>query len=401
MKNLILIGLLSVCTSAVSERLVLSDLHFFKELGVEVLQTHPRLKMGVADLSGVSEERLHQVAHALGRCGGFEELSSSQFESSNFKSSKFNIESELELLEKNLKKEKAFKTFSNKALTPRPEVSRLAGLVSSERLKASVSWMESFHTRYHRASEPNKPVFELERRLKEMLKSSSIPYEITLVNHSRTEQKSVKLTFKGKKEPNKKIILGAHFDSIAGWGHREAPGADDNASGSSNLIEVARILSQEIQPDRTIEFFWYAGEEGGLIGSSEIAKSYKDQGEQVMAVMQLDMTAYPGDGPFVLGMVTDYTTSWVRDLLGQINQAYFNYQINEFKCGYACSDHASWYRQGFHTVAPFEARMNSMNRDIHSSRDRIQPSYNFEHSAAFSKLALAFAMEMDRVNFTE
>lgn len=391
MKKLILIGLLSVCTSAFSERLVLSDLRFFKELGVEVLQTHPRLEMGVADLSGISEERLHHVAHSLGRCGGFEELATNQF-----KASSIDLEKELLDLEKNLKSEKLFNNLSNKALTPRPEVSRLAGLVSSERLKASVSWMESFHTRYHRAPEPNKAVYELERRLKEMFQSASVPYEISLISHSRTEQKSVKLVFKGKSEPEKKIVLGAHFDSIAGWGHREAPGADDNASGSANLIEVARILSHEPQLDRSVEFFWYAGEEGGLIGSSEIAKSYKEQGEQVLAVMQLDMTAYPGDGPFVLGMVTDYTTSWVREFLGDINRAYFNFQINEFKCGYACSDHASWYRQGFHTVAPFEARMSSMNRDIHSSRDRIQPSYNFEHSAAFSKLALAFVMEMDR-----
>jgi bacterial leucyl aminopeptidase len=261
-----------------------------------------------------------------------------------------------------------------------------------------VLWMEGFGTRNHKASQPNRPVEALEARLKEILKSSKIPYSITLIDHSRTRQKSVKLSFSGHKTPGQKIILGAHFDSIAGWGMGDAPGADDNASGSANLIEVAQILSQSRQPQKTIEFFWYAGEEGGLIGSGEIAKTYKAQNEKVIAVMQLDMTAFPGDGPFQIGSVTDYTTPWVREFLSRVNQAYFQFKVNEFECGYGCSDHASWFRQGFETVAPFEARMQSMNRAIHTSKDRVQPSYNFEHSAAFSKLALAFALELDHAS---
>lgn len=375
-----------------AESLVLSDLKFFKELGVPIVQTHPRLSMAVGDISGVSEERLHQAAHSLGRCGGFEALAD------DLKVTSFNIESELKDLEEKLKKDHVASLSKAKiSLTKRSEVVELTSRVSSENLRQSVTWMEGMGTRYHRASDPNRPVLELERRLKEMMKSSKIPYTIETVSHSRTGQRSVKLSLPGQKEPEKKIILGAHFDSIAGWGFGEAPGADDNASGSSNLIEVARILSQAKPPQRTIEFYWYAGEEGGLIGSSEIAKTYKRAGETVLAVMQLDMTLYPGDGPFVLGSVTDYTTPWVRELLAQINQTYFGYQMNEFECGYGCSDHASWYRQGYSTVAPFEARMSSMNRDIHTTRDRIKDSYNFEHSAAFSKLALAFALELDQL----
>lgn len=381
--------------SSFADRLILSDLEFFKKLGVPILQEHPRLKMGFANIEGVEEERLHKVAHDLGRCGGFEEISQAPS-----MLSVISIDQELKELEKKINKDQVESLFSGFSLSgPKKDVVQLVNEVSSENLRASVTWMQEMGTRSHRASEPNRPVQELERRLRALLEKSRLSYELELISHSGTRQKSIRLRFIGSKLPNEKIILGAHFDSIAGWSSGQAPGADDNASGSSNLIEVVRVLSQSsVSLKRSLEFFWYAGEEGGLIGSSEIARSYKQRQEQVVAALQLDMTLFPGDGPFILGSVTDFTTPWVRDLLSEVNRTYFQYQMNEFRCGYGCSDHASWYRQGYSTVAPFEARMSSMNRDIHTSRDRIQSSYNFEHSAAFSKLALAFALELDQLD---
>lgn len=406
MKNNIVLSLIGATfvlasASAPAEKMVLSDSKFFKELGVPVLQKHPRLDLAVADLSSVSEERLHQVAHALKRCGGYEDLHSTSQEVLNW-----NIERELGALEsKMILDRKSAQRFQAEGgaqtmtVVKRPELEALLSQVSAENLKTWVTWMQDFGTRYHAASEPNRPVIQLEAKIKEILANSKLQYRVEQISHTRTKQKSVKVTFPGTVEPDKKIILGAHFDSIAGWGGwGDAPGADDNASGSSNLLEVIRLVSQTKQPRRTIEFFWYAAEEAGLVGSKQIAQSYNDGGQRVLAVMQLDMTLFPGDGPFVLGSVTDFTTPWVREFLKSINQAYFGFKMNEFECGYGCSDHASWYRQGYSTVAPFEARMDSMNRDIHSDRDRVSASSNFEHSAAFSKLALAFALELDQTD---
>tara|TARA_B100000609_G_scaffold197077_1_gene193617 strand:- start:1880 stop:3079 length:1200 start_codon:yes stop_codon:yes gene_type:complete len=398
MKKLILFlsvsSVVSFSSLAFGRDLALSDKEFFKALGVPILQSHPRLNMAYGDISGVSEERLHQVTHSLGRCGGFEEMGDS------LEVKSLNITKDLEKLESKLQQDKQVSKQQLKVLSAvqfRPIIKERLDEVSVENLKVNVQWLQNFGTRYHKGSRANVPVDALKEKLEAMMATSRIPYKIEKISHSRTSQNSLRLTFVGSKEPKKKVILGAHFDSIAGWfGGGDAPGADDNASGSSNLIEVARILSKYDAPERTLEFYWYAGEEGGLIGSAEIASDYESRGEEVLAVMQLDMTLYPGDGPFILGSVSDFTTPWVRDLVKELNDVYFQFQINEFECGYGCSDHASWYRRGYSTVAPFEARMNSMNRDIHTSRDRIQPSYNFEHSSAFTKMALAFAMEMDR-----
>ncbi|KAG5637248.1 hypothetical protein H0H81_005246 [Sphagnurus paluster] len=89
-------------------------------------------------------------------------------------------------------------------------------------------------------------------------------------------------------------ILGAHMDSINlnNPTNGRAPGADDDGSGTVNLIEAFRaLLASGFKPATPVEFHWYSGEEAGLLGSQAIAKSYKAAGTQVKAMMQLDMTA--------------------------------------------------------------------------------------------------------------
>ena len=143
-----------------------------------------------------------------------------------------------------------------------------------------------------------------------------------------------------------------------------------------------------------MDFFWYAGEESGLLGSAEIAKTYKANKQNVIAVLQLDMTLFPGAGELTIGSMTDFTSAWLRDYLKAINPIYLKAQISEDQCGYGCSDHASWFRQGYPTLMPFEATMNSMNEDLHTPQDVITPKSSFSHSVMFTKLALVFAMDL-------
>ncbi|HAG91048.1 MAG TPA: hypothetical protein DCL41_04210, partial [Bdellovibrionales bacterium] len=285
MKKLILFlsvsSVVSFSSLAFGRDLALSDKEFFKALGVPILQSHPRLNMAYGDISGVSEERLHQVTHSLGRCGGFEEMGDS------LEVKSLNITKDLEKLESKLQQDKQVSKQQLKVLSAvqfRPIIKERLDEVSVENLKVNVQWLQNFGTRYHKGSRANVPVDALKEKLEAMMATSRIPYKIEKISHSRTSQNSLRLTFVGSKEPKKKVILGAHFDSIAGWfGGGDAPGADDNASGSSNLIEVARILSKYDAPERTLEFYWYAGEEGGLIGSAEIASDYESRGEEVLA----------------------------------------------------------------------------------------------------------------------
>ena len=153
-------------------------------------------------------------------------------------------------------------------------------------------------------------------------------------------------------------------------------------------------MMTKAQPKRTVEFFWYAGEESGLLGSAEIAKQYKADKKDVVAVLQLDMTLFPGSGELVIGSMTDFTSSWLRDYLKAANETYIHARIVDDKCGYGCSDHASWNRQGYPALMPFEATFRKSNKNIHTTRDVISPESNFKHSAAYTKIALVMGMDL-------
>lgn len=67
----------------------------------------------------------------------------------------------------------------------------------------------------------------------------------------------------------------------------------------------------------------------------------------------------------------------------------------ETKCGYACSDHASWSKVGVPSAFTIESAFEDSDHNIHSTRDTIdQEGYSIEHIAEFAKVALALAVEL-------
>lgn len=73
--------------------------------------------------------------------------------------------------------------------------------------------------------------------------------------------KNLIVTKTGTLYPNKFVIVCGHFDSING------PGTNDNGSGTSIILEIARIL-KDVPTDYSIKFIHFSGEEQGLLGSS-------------------------------------------------------------------------------------------------------------------------------------
>ncbi|KAG6845131.1 hypothetical protein H0H87_000367 [Tephrocybe sp. NHM501043] len=88
-------------------------------------------------------------------------------------------------------------------------------------------------------------------------------------------------------------IVGAHLDSFdTENSSNRAPGADGDATGCSALFEALRVLlAGGFKPSRPVEFHWYSAQFIGNIGSLHIAKSYKDSGKEVKAMMNIDGTA--------------------------------------------------------------------------------------------------------------
>lgn len=222
---------------------------------------------------------------------------------------------------------------------------------------------------------------------------------VETVSHSGYIQPSVVLTIQGNSLASEVVVFGAHLDSIRSGSNNDAntiaPGADDDASGIASLGEAIRVLlSNGFTPDRTVKFMGYAAEEVGLRGSGDIAQQHADAGTNVVAMMQLDMTAFNGSVEDIV-FISDFTNAELTSFAGQLIDTYLpGVQHSTDQCGYGCSDHASWHNRGFPAVMPFEARFGQHNQTIHSGNDTVATLNNSAaHSIKFSRLALAFAVE--------
>ena len=100
----------------------------------------------------------------------------------------------------------------------------------------------------------------------------------------------------GDNTPQEIIVLGAHYDSVAG-----TPGANDNASGVAALLEIARLLAGKTSP-RTLRLVAFANEEPPFFYSEEMgsrvyAARSEQRGEQIKAMLALETIGYYTDQP--------------------------------------------------------------------------------------------------------
>ncbi|MES2803227.1 MAG: M20/M25/M40 family metallo-hydrolase [Bdellovibrionota bacterium] len=368
---------------------VLADLKLLQAANIPVLYKDEETGVGYAVLNSAAENKLSELAHAKGRCGNFEALD-------EIPRDLIMVREQMQALNTYHKRNQVL-SFSQVAdLEVRSEIADALELLSADKIRGGVEFLSSFPTRYNRGTNPNNHINPFMDRLTEITKQANYPITIETISHKSTPQKSIKLTIQGFNRPSEIIVLGGHLDSISGFMGfgGKAPGADDNASGSSALVEALRVLTLQPQPERTIEFYWYAGEESGLLGSAEIAEAAKVAKKDIIAVLQLDMTMFPGDGVLKIASMTDFTSRWLRDYLVAANNTYFHAIIQEDQCGYGCSDHASWYRRGFPTLFPTESKFDSSFKSIHTVKDVISPVMSFEHAKLFSKIALTMAMDL-------
>lgn len=371
---------------------ILADTALLKALDIPILQANSQTGVAYTLITPQQEIHISELAHHTGKCAGFEDLRVPVEQAAQVASQQL-LQIELASKKQTSLAQFAFPTLgTNKD----PKLENAVAQVQEANVKTWVEWLSSYPDRFNKGSNPNTHVDALKMRLQNWIVGADFPVEVSAIDHKSTRQKSLKLRIEGRTRPSEIIVIGAHLDSINSdfGGGKLAPGADDNASGSAAVLEALRVILDNGQPERTIEFFWYAGEESGLLGSAEIADAYKKSKQDVVAVLQLDMVLQPGDGPLVISSITDNTSAWLRDYLVELNRLYIGLRIVSDKCGYGCSDHASWFKNGYPTLLPFESTTKTMNRNIHTTRDIIDSSSNFTHAAAFSKIAVLFGLDL-------
>ena len=254
--------------------------------------------------------------------------------------------------------------------------------------------LSAITTRYH-SSTTGKTIATLLAQEYESFRMGREDVSITTFTHENlTPQSSLIVRITGSIYPEEIVVLGSHIDSISYdsfGGSGRSPGADDNASGTANNLEVFRVLMAEgIRPARTIEIHGYAAEEVGLVGSKDLAQKYRAASINVVSMVKYDMNLFKTSGsPDKIWFVTNKTDAGFNDQLAKLVVHYTGIQWGKKVLNSGSSDHASWTRQGYAAAFPFEDP-DAHNKHIHSQRDNTSNAMAYSQSAAFAKLGLAY-----------
>ncbi|HEY1336056.1 MAG TPA: M28 family peptidase [Bryobacteraceae bacterium] len=150
-------------------------------------------------------------------------------------------------------------------------------------------------------------------------------------------------------ESSEYVIIGAHYDHL-GLGEQYSmapsqagtvhPGADDNASGTSGVIELARWFSKQPKQKRGILFLTFAGEELGLLGSAYYVGHPDLPLDNAVAMINMDMIGRVRDAKIYIG--GSATGSTFRPLLDRVTPKYQLKIDYSDVSGYGASDHTSF-----------------------------------------------------------
>lgn len=155
------------------------------------------------------------------------------------------------------------------------------------------------------------------------------------------------------------IVIGAHYDHLGRGGEGSLAansteihhGADDNASGTAAMLELARLFAKERSNERTFIFIAFSGEEEGLFGSKYYVNNPVVPVEDTIAMINLDMVGRLHDGKLNIGgigtaaewkaLVENLNKGTAKNAAHDANSLPFTLQLTED--GFGPSDHSSFY----------------------------------------------------------
>jgi aminopeptidase YwaD len=181
------------------------------------------------------------------------------------------------------------------------------------------------------------------------------------------------------------IVVGAHYDhlgmgengSLVSQPGREIHnGADDNASGTAGLLELARVFSLHSGTlKRSLLFMAFSGEEEGLLGSNYYVNHPIFPLEQTVAMINMDMIGRMRNKRLIVGGAG--TSPVWRDLLTRFNRD-SGFDLKFQDDGYGPSDHSSFYGKDIAVLFFF----TGVHQDYH------KPTDDYEKLDTFSEAEL-------------
>lgn len=327
---------------------------------------------------------------------------------------------------------------------PDPVIQKMLSEISRDNIAATMQKLASFETRgnFSDPEQKDRGIGAARRWIFDQFKSYSPRLEVAFDPYKVKKQGTrilrdvevvnVVAMLRGTKQPDKRIIVGGHYDSlnivrkpdapeVTPEGtepaaddvidfeksiEAPAPGVTDNAAGAALVLELARVMSR-YQFEKTIVFIAFAGEEIGLVGSSLYSAKAKEHKDQIEAVLNNDVVgvSVAGDGHAENGLVHVYSEepadSASRELARYIHETAQRYmpafgaepvfRQDRFARG---GDHSPFNANGFAAVRFTSAAENlGIQHTANDTFDKSSPDYAASvarvNAAAAASLAMA------------
>ena len=202
-----------------------------------------------------------------------------------------------------------------------------------------------------------------------------------------------RLTGSSAAHASEAIVLSAHLDHIGNRAGANASagtdainnGADDDASGTIAVLELAQQMAQGSRPDRTVIFAWFGSEEGGGFGSRHFIETTPVPLEKIVANLQFEMIGRPDPKvPAQTLWLTGYERSNLGDELAK-RGARIVADPHPEQNFFTRSDNIRFARRGVvaHTVSSF-----GLHTDYHRPSDEIE-TIDFGHMTTAIRSMLA------------
>ncbi len=275
---------------------------------------------------------------------------------------------------------------------PSDPINTIISKVADSSINSYIQQMQDFGTRYSLNANRDSVFRWLRNRY---LETGITDVVMDSFQYSSTWQKNIIATIPGTVNPSLEIIVGGHFDSYSS-NLNQAPGADDNASGTVAALEMARVLKAiNYQPSMTLRFCGFAAEEAGLKGSAAYALKAKQANRNIKAMLNYDMIGYrnQSQGDYNVYHVWYPGGEDLSTLHAAMEATYTSLTRIQTTSYRSSSDSWSFYQQGYKSLFCIE---HDFSPYYHSPNDLLT-YLDIPYATQIVKAGLATLLTIDQI----
>jgi Zn-dependent M28 family amino/carboxypeptidase len=234
---------------------------------------------------------------------------------------------------------------------------------------------------------------------------------------NNTTFSNIIITFNGQSLREEIIVIGAHYDTVMG-----TPGADDNASATAMLLEIAKIMADST-PERTLKLVFFVLEEPPIFGTENMgslifARRAREKNMDIRAMISLEMVGYFSERKrkqgFPLPLMSLFYSN-TPDFIGVVGNLKSKALVKQVKnglktgCsvpvetltapsivpGVSLSDHASFWKQAYPAIMITDSAFYR-NANYHQSTD-TKDTLNYQTMAELLKGLIYVARDLSGI----